>query len=127
MQCRGNNSSGACHCRMYSADSSEDCEVSDLHSDQRKYGAGKLRKLPWKSHFECADAWRNTGGGCYCSGKNRSGEYDFAGAGVTCDCRKTEREFKGAIRFKTGENALIKSIFTCFFGVYLCGVAVGDR
>ena len=22
-----------------------------------------------KSHFECADAWRNTGGGCYCSGK----------------------------------------------------------
>ena len=45
------------------------------------------------SHFECADAWRNTGGGCYCSGKNRSGEYDFAGAGVTCDCRETEREF----------------------------------
>jgi len=31
------------------------------------------------------------------------------------------------MRFKTGENALIKSIFTCFFGVYLCGVAAGDR
>lgn len=31
------------------------------------------------------------------------------------------------MRFETGKNALIKSIFTCFFGVYLCGVAVGDR
>ena len=40
VQCRGNNSSGACHCRMYSADSSADCGVSDLHSDQWKYGAG---------------------------------------------------------------------------------------
>lgn len=31
------------------------------------------------------------------------------------------------MRFETGKNALIKSIFTCFFGVYLCGVTAGDR
>ncbi len=31
------------------------------------------------------------------------------------------------MRFETGKNALIKSIFACFFSVYLCGASVGDR